>query len=224
MRHSERGTFLLSKPQFRHNIKKLPKPLYWCWHSPVKHMCVSKAGTWGRWGGKAEKNSKFFSVFFFFCGEAVRDRRNKAVSTEPELKGRWLSVEELKQRRGDSLISSRAPQTWTGHSLSWALPSNAAWKPGRGSKVSAHIYTGYSFVLLMAGLPLILVWKDVVYYQTGFAGKAVGKLTHTLKDQQGNNKVAWHAGWIHDIFKLKLIRSSIRLLQIILTAAAPCLH
>lgn len=76
--------------------------------------------------------------------EPVRDRQNKAVSTEPELKGRWLSVGELKQRHGDSLISSRAPQTWTGHSLSWALPlkrsTAAVWKPAEGTR-SAPTFT-----------------------------------------------------------------------------------
>lgn len=65
-------------------------------------VCVDKI-----WGGKAGKQQAW--------GEPVRDRRNKAFSTELELKRRRARVGEPKQRHSDSLISSGAPQTWTGH-------------------------------------------------------------------------------------------------------------
>lgn len=55
-----------------------------------------------------------------------------------------------------------APQTWTGPSLSWALPSKAAQRSSesmerlQGQRTHLHGWLDGSFMLLMGGLPLIL--------------------------------------------------------------------
>lgn len=83
----------------------IPLSCYWCQYpGRPRWLCLGHTEIRRLWGWRTTRSE---------ASQSKTDK-NRAVSTVSELKRRWMRVGEPKQRRSDSLISSRAPQTWTG--------------------------------------------------------------------------------------------------------------